>query len=161
MAEGDDSRRSSRHRARRTALPDPMEEAGAIPPQPIAPPPLQFHLEQYTKDCYIDTNVMLAHNACVARGHFRDTRGTWVLVHVPTRSLFRLHILDQNAMRICASLSLQGYFELEAWGPDFRRAWEALTSLNDRFRCQITDFEGRIREIHMSMECNRRSIDLQ
>ena len=115
MAEGDDSRRSGRQRTRRTALPDPMEEAGAAPPQPMAPP-LQFRLEQYTADCYVDTDVMLAHNVCVARGHFRDTRGVWVLVHVPTRSFFRLHTLDQNAMRIWASLSLQGFFEIEALG---------------------------------------------
>lgn len=112
---------------------NPVEEEEAVPPQHVAPPPLQFRLDHYTADCYVDTDVMLAHNVCVARGHFRDTRGVWVLVHVPTRSFFRLHTLDQNAMRIWASL--QGYFELEAWGPDFRRAWEALTMLNDRFRC--------------------------
>ena len=95
---------------------------------------------------------MLANNACVARGHFRDTRGTWLLVHVPTRSFFRLHNIDPNASRIWASLSLQGSFELESWGPKFGRAWEALTTLTDRFRCRVTDFEGHPREIHLTRE---------
>lgn len=103
---------------------------------------------------------MLAHSACVARGHFRDMRGVWVLVHVPTRSFFRLHTLDQNAMRIWARLSLQGYFELEAWGPDFRRAWEVVTMLNDRFRCRVTNLEGRIREIHITRKLVRRAWSL-
>ena len=81
MAEEDDTtRRYSRQRARRTALPDPQDEARAAPPQPVAPPPLHFRLEHYTADCYVDTHVMLAHSVCVARGHFRDMRGVWVLV---------------------------------------------------------------------------------
>ena len=86
-----------------------------------------------------------------------DTRGTWVLVHVPTRSFFRLHTIDPNAPRIWESLSLQGYFELEAWGPDFGRAWEAVTTLNDWFRCWVTDFEGCPREIHTTRELVRKA----
>ena len=113
-----------------------------------------------TADCYVDTDVMLAHSVCVARGHFRDTRRVRVLVHVPTRSFFRLHTLDQNARRIWASLSLHGYFELEAWGLDFGRAWEVVTTLNDRFRCKVTDLEGRIREIHITRELVRRAWSL-
>ena len=83
-----------------------MDQEEAAQPQLIAPQPLQFRLEHYSADCYVDVDVMLANNACVARGYFRDTRGTWVLVHVPTRSFFTLHTIDPNAPRIWASLSL-------------------------------------------------------
>ena len=38
---------------------------------------------EITADCYVDTHVMLAHSVCVARGHFRDMRGVWVLYMCP------------------------------------------------------------------------------
>lgn len=46
------------------------------------------------------------------------------------------------------AIVLQGYFELQPWGPtDLRRSWEVLSTLIDRFRCQVTYFEGNLKEI--------------
>ena len=85
-------------RAKRTQLPLPMD----IPPEESdegAPPiqEFQFTLDHFSADCFVDTTLMIAEEACVARGTFKDARGRQVLVHVPTQSFFNLHTIDPNA----------------------------------------------------------------
>ena len=114
-------------KAKRTNLPTPHEEQPEeSPDEAQAPQELAFTLDHYTADCFVDTALMLMEEACVARGTFRDAQGREVLVHVPMQSFFNLHTMDPNAPHIWNSLCLAEYFALPAWGPDLRRAWEAL-----------------------------------
>lgn len=62
--------------------------------------PLRFVLEQYTIDCFVDVDIMLANNASLSRGNFKDNAHGWVLVHVSTTSFFTLNAMDDNALRL-------------------------------------------------------------
>lgn len=143
--EGEDKRRDQK-RAQRTDLPllvNPPENPpeGQNPPEgpqnpseqqnpPEPPVTFPFQLESYMADCFVDVDVMLAHNACVARGTFTDAQGKEVLVHVPTMTFFALNKIHDNAAFLWDCLSLSRYFELPPWGPDLRRAWECLSTLD-------------------------------
>ena len=138
-------------------MPEPVEEDEERQPPPAD---YDFELEHYTSDCFVDVDVILASYASLARGTFTDDTGRTVLVMVPTNSFFALHALDPNAPRIWSSLSLDGYFALSAWGPDFRRSWEVLCTLSDNNTCTITDFEGDQVEITLDRALIRRDLNL-
>ena len=124
-------------------LPAPHEErSDESSDEAQAPPELAFTLDHYLADCFVDVALMIMEGACVARGTFRDAQGREVLVHVPTLSFFNLHTMDPNASHIWDSLCLAKYFALPAWGPDLRRAWEALSTLGPDFKCRVTNFAG-------------------
>ena len=149
-------------RAKRTQLPTRMEEESSdTADEAQAPPPVSFTVDFYTADCFVDAPLMIAENTVVIRGTFRDERGREVLVHVPARSFFNLHTLDPNAPNIWDSLCLAEYFALPAWGPDLRRAWEALSTLNKELRCQVTDFTGGKTTIQLSRQLVRDALHLR
>ena len=104
---------------------------------------------------------MIANEACVARDTFRDAQGREVLVHVPTQMFFNLHTLDPNFPHIWSCLCLDGYFFLPAWGPDLQRAWEALSTMGQDFRCQVTDFMGRRTTIQLTRQLVCEALHLQ
>lgn len=58
-----------------------------------------------------------------------------------------------------SSLCLEGYFALQAWGPDFKRAWQALCTLTDRHTCMVT-FEGNMHQITLDCPLIRRALNL-
>ena len=146
-----------RRGAQRTPLPDLVEEEEELH-QP--PEDYEFELEQYTTDCFVDIDVMLAYYASLARGTFIDDMGRDVTVIVPTNSFFPLHTLDPNAPRLWPSLSLEGYFTLPAWGPDLRRSWEVLCTLTDKNTCIVIDFEGNQLKITLDRALIRQALNL-
>lgn len=78
-----------KERARRTELPQHMDEEQEerqAQPQDDYP----FTLEAYTIDCFVDVDIMLATNSCMARGVFIHDEGREVqmsnnvnVLHVP------------------------------------------------------------------------------
>lgn len=74
-------------------------------------------LDYYSVDCF-DLDFVLAHHACIVWGTFIDDQGKPILVMVPTTSFFTLHAIDPNARTLWDSLCMEGYFSLDAWGPN-------------------------------------------
>ena len=104
-------------RAKRTQLPRPMDipqEESDEEAQPIQE--FQFTLDHFSKDCFVDTALMIAEEACVARGTFKDAQGRQVLVHVPTRSFFNLHTINPNAPYIWSKSMSGGVFHTSSMG---------------------------------------------
>lgn len=145
-------------RAHRTDLPRPTEEQQE--PEVEPPEEFPFILEAYIADCFVDSNLMIATNSCVARGYFIDQVGREVRVHVPTTSFFQLHTQDPNAPYLWDCLNLAPYFALPPWCPDFRRAWALVCTLDSRFRFTVLDLQGRQREFTLTRDMVRGAFQL-
>lgn len=145
-------------RAKRTKRPTPY---GDSKDETAAPQDVNFQLDFYSADCFVDAPLMIAEEACVARGTFKDKQGREALVHVLTKSFFNLHTLDLNAPHIWSSLCMEGYFALPTWGLDLRRSWEALSTLSPNFRCRVTDFVGEEATIQLTRRLVREALNLQ
>lgn len=152
--------------AHRTDLPGPtggpeeQHEEGQPEQGVVQPEDYAFFLEAYSADCFVDTDLMLATDSCVVRGHFIDDAGTEVRVHVPTTSFFQLHNEDPNAPNLWNCLSLAPFFALPPWGPDLRRAWSVLCTLDRNFRFSVMDFQGQMRQFTLTRQMVRGALQL-
>ena len=92
--------------------------------------PFVLFKELFTNRCFVDEEILSEHGARVLRGSFENESQEEVVVHVPTAEFFELHSLSNDNLELWEHMNLQGFFELPAWGPDYMRAYQALTTLD-------------------------------
>ena len=86
--------------------------------------------ELFTNRCFVDEEILDEHGAGVLRGSFENESQEEVVVRVPTAEFFELHRLSEDNLELWEHMNLQGFFELPAWGPDYMRAYQAITTLD-------------------------------
>ena len=88
-----------------------------------------IYKELYTNRCFVDEEILNEHRDGILRASFEDENQEQVVVHVPTAKFYELHNLSENNMELWEHMNLKGFFELPAWGPNYMRAYQALTTL--------------------------------
>ena len=91
--------------------------------------PFVIYKELYTNRCFVDEEILNEHGARILRALFENKNQEQVVVHVPTVEFLELHHLSDENMKLWEHMNLKGFFELPAWGPNYMRAYQALTSL--------------------------------
>ena len=91
----------------------------------------------------MDEAILRAQGVGILRVFFENERGEEVLVHVPTTQFFALHTLNPRDMDLWDHMNLRGFFKLTPWGPDYMRAYQALSTITDTNDCTITNLHGR------------------
>ena len=82
----------------------------------------------FTNSCYVDAPIIDQNRAGIMRATFTNDEGEEVVVHVVTAQFFALHTLRGEDMAIWESMNLNGFFGLAPWGPDYMRAYQALSN---------------------------------
>ena len=83
-----------------------------------------------------------------------------MLSHVPTTQFFTLHTLNPRDMDLWDHMNLRGFFELPPWGPDYMRAYQAMSSITEANECTITNLEGRRVTITLTRRLVREALNL-
>ena len=112
--------------------------------------PFVVYKELHTNRCFVDEEILSEHGARVLRGSFKNKNQEEVVVHVPTAEFFELHRLSEDNLDLWEHMNLQGFFELPAWGPDYMRADQSLTTLDQDDHFQITGMDGTQMQIHLT-----------
>ena len=123
--------------------------------------PFVLYIQNFTDRCFVDEDVLHAQGAGILRGMFENEHGEQVVVHVPTRQFFELHRLNPADMEIWDHMNLRGYFELPAWGPDFMRAYQALSTWTAGNRFTVTNFTGEPTQYQITRADVRRALNLR
>ena len=105
--------------------------------------PFTVYIENFTDKCFVDEAILIAHGVGIQRVFFDNERGEQVLAHVPTAQFFALHTLNPRDMDLWDHMNLWGFFELPPWGPDYMRAYQAMSTITDHDDCTITNLQGR------------------
>ena len=71
---------------------------------------------------------MIAVGARILHTYFQDEQGWEILTYVPTQKFFKLH-KEPVMRRLFKTENMDGYSHLRPWGPDLRRAWELVHSI--------------------------------
>ncbi len=122
--------------------------------------PFVLYTQNFTDRCFVDKDVLHAQEAGILRGMFKNEHGEQVVVHVPTRQFFELHRLNPDDMEIWDHMNLRGYFELPAWGPDFMRAYQALTTWTEGNRFTVTNLAGEPTQYQINRMNVREALNL-
>ena len=85
----------------------------------------------------------LLHTYCL------DEQQREILTYIPTKKFFELH-RDPTARKIFKTANMANYFKLQPWGPDLRRAWELVRSIDKIGAALITDFDGTQLQVSIS-----------
>ena len=109
----------------------------------------------FTNSCFVDQAIIDANRARVLRASFENDKGETIVVHVATTQFLELHRLNKEDMEIWEGMNLNGFFNLPAWGPDYMRAYQALTSLSATNAFTIIDLQGVQRQFHLSADLIR------
>ena len=64
------------------------------------------------------------------------------IVNVRTVEFFELHHLSEDKLELWEHMNIQGFFELPAWGLDYMRAYQALTTLDQDDHFTVTRMDG-------------------
>ena len=112
--------------------------------------PFVIFKELYTNRCFVDEEILSEHGVGVLRGPFENKKQEEVVVHVPNAEFFELHSLSEDNLELWEHMNLQGFFELPAWGPDYMRAYQALTTLDQDDHFRITGIDGTQMQIHLT-----------
>ena len=98
--------------------------------------------ELYTNRCFVDEEIINEQGASILRASFEYENKQEVVVHVPTVEFYKLHNLSKDNMELWEHMNLKGFFELPAWGPDYMRAYQALTTLTQDDHFTVTGMDG-------------------
>ena len=91
--------------------------------------PFVIFKDIYTNNCFVDEDILDKNGTTIVRAFFENENQEQIAVHVSTRELFALHTLNLENIELWEHMNLKGFFELLAWGPDYMRTFQALTSL--------------------------------
>ena len=80
-------------------------------------------------------------------------------MHVPTVPFFALHTVDAHARELWEHMNLRGFFELQPWGPDYQRSWEALSRITDDNQCTVTNLYGEEEQLYFTRQTVRRAFE--
>ena len=105
-------------------------------------PPFVNFKELYTNKCYVDKDVLKENGAGILKASFVNENQEKVIVHVPTTEFFELHTLNQEDKELWDHMNLKGFFELPVWGPNYMRAYQALTTLTQDNFFTVTGLDG-------------------
>ena len=97
---------------------------------------------------------------CCGLASFENKNQEEVVVHVPTAEFFELHSLSKDNLELWEHMNLQGFFELPAWGPDYMRAYQALTTLHQDDHFKIIGMDGAQMQIHLTRRLVREALNL-
>ena len=122
--------------------------------------PFTVYAENFTDKCFVDEEVLRAQGVGVLRAFFENERQEEVLAHVPTAQFFALHTLDPQNMGLWDHMNLRGFFELPPWGPDYMRAYQALSTITDNNECTITNLHGRRITLTLTRRLVREALNL-
>ena len=98
---------------------------------------------------WVSERDMTAAGARLLHTYFLDEKGWEILTYVPTKNFFALH-KDAAARKIFKTANMAGYFKLKPWGPDLRRAWELVRSIDKTSATTITNFDGHQVQVNIS-----------
>ena len=104
--------------------------------------PFVIYKELYTKKCFVDEEILNEHGVGILRVSFENESQEQVVVHVRTIEFYELHHLSDENMEMWEHMNLKGFFELLVWGPDYMRAYQALTTLTQDDHFTITGMDG-------------------
>ena len=90
----------------------------------------------------MDEEILNEHGAGVLRASFKNENQEEIVVHVPTAKFFELHRLSEDNLELWEHMNLQGFFELSAWGPNYMRAYQTLTTLDQDNHFKVTGMDG-------------------
>ena len=88
-----------------------------------------MYKELYTNRCFVDEDVLNENGTGILRASFENKNQESIVVHAPIIEFFAFHTLNLENMELWEHMNLKGFFELPAWGPNYMRAYQALTSL--------------------------------
>ena len=114
----------------------------------------------FSNSCYVDAAVIDQTRAGIMRAAFTNDEGEEVVVHVATEQFFILHTLRAEDMTIWESMNLNGFFGLAPWGPDYMRAYQALSTLTPANDVTIIDLQGQLRTFRISADLIRHALGL-
>ena len=112
--------------------------------------PFVIFKEFYTNRCFVDEEILSKHGAGVLRASFKNENQEEVVVHVPTAEFFELHSLLEDNLELWEHMNLQGFFELPAWGLDYMRAYQALSTLDQDDHFKVTRMDGAQLQIYLT-----------
>ena len=122
--------------------------------------PFVVYKEMYTNRCFVDKEILNEHGAGVLKASFQNKNQKEVVVHVLTAEFFGLHHLSKENLELWEHMNLQGFFELPAWGPDYMRAYQALTTLDQDNHFKVTSMDGAQLQIHLTRRLVREALNL-
>ena len=114
----------------------------------------------FTNSCFVDQAIIDANRAGVLKASFENDEGETIVVHVATAQFFELHRMNEQDMDIWEDMNLNGFFNLPAWGLDYMRAYQALTTLNATNDFTIIDLQGVQRQFPLSADLIRHALSL-
>ena len=104
--------------------------------------PFVIYKELYKNRCFVDEEIFNEHGVGILRASFENENQEEVVVHVPIDEFYELHNLSKDNMELWEHMNLKGFFELPAWGPDYMRAHQALTTLTQDDHFIVTGMDG-------------------
>ena len=119
-----------------------------------------IYKELYTSRCFLAEEILNEQGARILRTSFENENQEEVVVHVPIVEFYELHNLSKDNMELWEHMNLKGFFELPAWGPDYMRAYQVLTSLMQDDFFTITGMDGAQMRIHMTRGLVREALNL-
>ena len=122
--------------------------------------PFVVYKELFTNRCFVDEEILSEHGAGVLRASFENENQEQVVVHVPTTEFYELHNLSKDNTELWEHMNLEGFFELPAWGLDYMRAYQALTTLDQDDHFTIIGMDGAQVQIHMTRRLVREAVNL-
>ena len=122
--------------------------------------PFVLFKELFTNRCFVDEEILNEHAVGVLRGLFKNESQEEVVVHVPTAEFYELHCLSEDNLELWEHMNLQGFFELPAWGPDYMRAYQAITMLDQEDHFQVTGMDGAQVQIHLTRRLVQEALNL-
>ena len=79
---------------------------------------------------------------------------------MPTIEFYKLHNLSENSMELWKHMNLKGFFELPTWGPDYMRAYQALTTLTQDDFFTVTGMDGAQMRLHMTRSLIKEALNV-
>ena len=95
-----------------------------------AVPPYTPEKMKTTTQCFVDVELLEKKGTRIFKGELHTPDGKRVhMVDLP--DTFQKLELDKDVQAIYAKLEIDGYFKLEPWGIDVKRAYELMTTINE------------------------------
>lgn len=117
-------------------------------------------IERYVEKFFVDKAIMRTNGVGVLRGFFENKHKEKIFVHMPTAQFFLLHTLNPWIMALWEHMKLRGYFKLPLWGPDYTRAYHALSFMNDQNECMVTNLHVYQENMKITRRMVREALNL-
>ena len=121
--------------------------------------PFSLYHKQIVQKCFIDQDVLVAHNTYVIRANFRDEKDIERTIMYLAASMLPLQT-SSECLRIFERTGFEEMFRLRPCEVDARRVHEILTTLEEDGTCRLTDDQGEHVLVNISSETVVRALRL-